>query len=271
MTLLQALVLGIVQGATEFLPVSSSGHLVLVPWLLNWQFGSVAFHVMLHAGTLLAILAYFWRDLGALLRAAWSGLVERRPFGDPLARQAWLLLLASIPAAFAGLLLEDLVSEILETPRAVSAFLLVTAAVLMISERLGRQHRESRSMNTRDALWIGVAQALALFPGISRSGATIAGGMMRGLRRSEAARFSFLLAIPIILGGTVLALIDLLTTPGLAMQSGPMIVGFIASAGVGYPAIHLLLRIVRRKPLTWFAAYCLLVGIAGLALSFFRG
>lgn len=271
MTLLQALVLGIVQGATEFLPVSSSGHLVLIPWLLDWQFGSITFHVVLHAGTLLAVLAYFWRDLVALLRAAWRGLVERRPFADPLARQAWLLLLASVPAAIAGLLLEGMVSEILETPRAVSAFLLVTAALLMISERMGRQDRDSRSMNTRDALWIGAAQALALFPGISRSGATIAGGMMRGLRRSEAARFSFLLAIPVILGGTVLALFDLLTTPGAALQSGPMIVGFLASAGVGYPAIHLLLSIIRRKPLTWFAAYCLLAGVAGLALSIFRG
>jgi undecaprenyl-diphosphatase len=263
--------MGIVQGATEFLPVSSSGHLVLVPWLLNWQLGDISFHVVLHAGTLLAVLAYFWRDLVALLRAAWRGLIERRPFDDPLARMAWLLLLASVPAAIAGLLLEDLVTEILETPRAVSAFLLVTAALLMISERLGRKDREARSLTIRGALWIGLAQALALFPGISRSGATIAGGLTRGLRRSEAARFSFLLAVPVILGGTVLAIIDLATTPGSAAQAGPLTVGFLASAGVGYPAIHLLMTHVRRRPLTGFAIYCLLAGIAGLALSIFRG
>ena len=271
MTLLQALVMGIVQGATEFLPVSSSGHLVLIPWLLNWQLGGIAFHVVVHAGTLLAVLAYFWRDLVALGSAAWRGLVERRPFADPLARQAWLLLLASIPAAIAGLLLEDLVAGVLETPRAVSAFLLVTAALLIISERLGRQDRESHSLGIGDAQWIGVAQALALLPGISRSGATIAGGLTRGLRRDEAARFSFLLAVPVILGGTILALIELFTTPGSAAQAGPMAVGFLAAAGVGYPAIHLFMTHVRRRPLTGFAVYCLLAGITGLALSVFRG
>jgi undecaprenyl-diphosphatase len=271
MSLLQALVMGIVQGATEFLPVSSSGHLVLVPWLLNWELGDISFHVVLHAGTLVAILAYFWRDILTLLQAAWRGLVTRRPFEDPQARLAWLLLLASLPAAVAGLLLEDLVAEVLETPRAVAAFLLVTAALLLISERLGRQERERTSLTTRDALWIGTAQALALFPGISRSGATIAGGMTRGLRRSEAARFSFLLAVPVILGGTVLSLFELITTPGSASQAGPLAVGFLASAGVGYPAIHLLLRHVRRRPLTGFALYCLAAGIGSLVLSVLRG
>lgn len=271
MTLLQALVLGIIQGATEFLPVSSSGHLVLVPWLLGWQPGDIAFHVVLHAGTLLAVVVYFWRDITALLRAVWRGLVERRPFADPLARTAWLLLLASLPAAIAGLLFEDLLAQAFETPRAVSAFLLVTAALLMISERLGRQDRDSRSLRVWDALWIGAAQALALLPGVSRSGATIAGGLLRGLRREEAARFSFLLSIPVILGGTVLALMDLVTTPGSGAQAGPMAVGFLASAGVGFPAIHLLLNYVRRRPLTGFAIYCLLAGAAGLMLSMFRG
>jgi undecaprenyl-diphosphatase len=271
MSLLQALVMGIVQGATEFLPVSSSGHLVLVPWLLNWEFGSIAFHVVLHAGTLLAVVAYFWRDIVVLVGAAWRGLLARRPFENPDARLAWLLLLASLPAAAAGLLFEGLVAEILETPVAVSAFLLVTAGLLWISERLARQDREYRSMGVWDALWIGTAQALALFPGISRSGSTIAGGLTRGLRRNEAARFSFLLAIPVILGGTVLALFDLLSAPGAASQGGVLIVGFVASAGVGYPAIHLLMRHVRRRPLTGFAVYCLLAGIGGLVLSVFRG
>lgn len=271
MSLLQALVMGIVQGATEFLPVSSSGHLVLVPWLFNWQLGGIAFHVVLHAGTLLAVLVYFWRDLIALVSAAWRGLVKHQPFEDPLARQAWFLILASVPAAAAGLLFEDLVAEILETPRAVSAFLLVTAGLLLLSERFARQDRESRSMSVWDALWIGVAQALALFPGISRSGSTIAGGLTRGLRRDEAARFSFLLAVPVIFGGTVLSLIDLLSTPEAASQGGPLLVGFLASAGVGYPAIQLLMTHVRRRPLTGFAVYCLLAGVGGLALSMFRG
>jgi undecaprenyl-diphosphatase len=263
--------MGIVQGATEFLPVSSSGHLVLVPWLFNWQHGGIAFHVVLHAGTLLAVLGYFWQDLVVLVQAAWRGLVERRPFDDPLARQAWLLILASLPAAAAGLLFEDLVAEILETPRAVSAFLLVTAGLLLISERLARQDRETRSMSVWDALWIGVAQALALLPGISRSGSTIAGGLTRGLPRSEAARFSFLLSVPVILGGTILALMDFLSTPEEASQVGVLMVGFLASAGIGLPAIHFLMTHVRRRPLTGFAIYCLLAGIGGLALSVVRG
>ncbi len=271
MSLLQALVMGIVQGTTEFLPVSSSGHLVLIPWLFNWQFGSIAFHVVLHAGTLLAVLIYFWRDLVELIRAAWLGIIQRRPLEDPLARQAWFLVLASIPAAAAGLLFEDLVAEVLETPHAVSAFLLVTAALLLVSERLARQDRETRSMSVWDVLWIGLAQALALFPGISRSGSTIAGGLTRGLRRSEAARFSFLLAVPVIFGGTVLSLIDLLSSSVSAAEGGALIVGFLASAGVGYPAIHLLMTHVRRRPLTGFAVYCTLAGIGGLALSVFRG
>lgn len=126
-------------------------------------------------------------------------------------------------------------------------------------------------MTVWDALWIGTAQALALFPGISRSGSTIAGGLTRGLRRDEAARFSFLLAVPVIFGGTVLSMIDLFSTPGAASQGGALIVGFLASAGVGYPAIHLLMTIVRRRRLTGFAVYCFLAGIGGLALSFFRG
>ncbi len=271
MTLLQALVLGIVQGATEFLPVSSSGHLVLVPWLFGWEFADIAFHVVLHTGTLLAVVIYFRRDLWDLIRAAWHGILQRRPFEDPLARQAWLLLLASLPAAAAGFLLEDLVSDALETPLAVSAFLLVTAGLLLISERLGRKDRGARSLRVWDALWIGSAQALALFPGISRSGATIAGGLTRGLRREEAARFSFLLAVPIIFGGTVLALVDFFSKPAVGTQLVPMLVGFLASAGVGYPAIHLLLTHVRRRPLTGFAVYCLLAGMAGLTLSVFRG
>ncbi|HEY71155.1 MAG TPA: undecaprenyl-diphosphate phosphatase [Anaerolineae bacterium] len=271
MTLLQALVLGLVQGATEFLPVSSSGHLVLVPWLFGWEFADIAFHVVLHAGTLLAVVIYFRRDLWALLCAAWHGILQRRPFEDPLSRQAWLLLLASLPAAVAGFLLEDLVSEALETPLAVSVFLLVTAGLLLISERLGRKDRDARSLGVWDALWIGFAQALALFPGISRSGTTIAGGLTRGLRREEATRFSFLLAVPVILGGTVLAMVDFFSTPTAGTQIVPMVVGFLTSAGIGYPAIHLLLVHVRRRPLTGFAVYCLLAGVAGLALSVFRG
>jgi undecaprenyl-diphosphatase len=263
--------LGIVQGATEFLPVSSSGHLVLVPWLLGWGFNGIAFHVVLHAGTLLAVVVYFRRDLWNLLCAAWRGILQRRPFEDPLARQAWLLLLASAPAAVVGFLLEDLVSEALETPFAVSAFLLVTSGLLLLSERLGRKDRDAHALNAWDAVWIGLAQALALFPGISRSGATIAGGLTRGLHREEATRISFLLSVPVILGGTLFTLFDLYSTPVVMVQIVPMVVGFLASAGVGYPAIHLLLRHVRRRPLTGFAVYCLLAGVVGFALSVFRG
>ncbi len=272
MTLFQALVLGVVQGATEFLPISSSAHLVLVPWLLGWHIdpqAAFAFNVLVQWGTLLAVITYFSHDLLRLATAALRALAVRRPFATPDARLAWLLLAASLPAAIVGLLLKEQVAASFEQPRTVSLFLLLTAALLAASERIGRRRRSLDGLQLPDALWIGLAQALALFPGVSRSGATIAGGLARDLKRPDAARFSFLMAVPIMIGAGLVALADLARTPDAAAQVPPLLVGFAAAAFVGYLAIRWLLAYLTRRPLSIFIAYCTLAGLAGLALSFF--
>jgi undecaprenyl-diphosphatase len=273
-TLLQALVLGIVQGATEFLPVSSSGHLVLVPWLLGWQLDpgvAFVFDVLVQLGTLAAVIAFLWRDLVSLARAALAGLVQRRPLATAEARLAWLIAVATIPAALAGILFKDVVERAFASPAAVSAFLLLTAALLYASERLGRPRRDLPSLTVADALWVGLAQALALLPGVSRSGATIAGGLGRGLHRPEAARLSFLMSVPVFLGAGLVATRDLAASPHALTQAPPLVVGFVTAAVVGYLAIRWLLAYLARRPLTPFAVYCLLAGVAGLILSGLRG
>ena len=274
MTLLQAFVLGLVQGATEFLPVSSSGHLVLVPWVLGWRLepqAAFVFDILVQWGTLVALAAFYWRDLVAMVRAAILGLTRRRPLEDPLARLGWLIAAASLPAAIAGLLLKDAVERAFNSPAAVSAFLLGTAVLLFLSERLSRQTRQLSELTLIDALWVGLAQALALLPGISRSGSTIAGGLTRGLRRPEAARLSFLMFVPVMLGAGVITLKDLAGAPAPAAQLPALAVGFLTSAVVGYLAIRWLLGYLSRRSLTPFALYCLAVGLGGLLLSVLRG
>lgn len=267
MTLLQALLLGIVQGATEFIPVSSSGHLVLVPWILGWELEpgpTFIFDVLVQWGTLIAVVVYFWSDLTTMTRAAVRDAARLQPFGSAESRLAWLLLLASVPAAAAGLLVKDQVEGAFSDPRAVSMFLLLTAALLASSEFIGSRKRGVESIRWLDALWIGAAQVLALFPGVSRSGATIAGGLSRDLRRPAAARFSFLMSLPVMLGAGLIALLDLFTAPDLGAQVPPLLVGFLAAAVVGYLSIRWLLNFLTERPLNVFIAYCTLVGLAGL-------
>jgi undecaprenyl-diphosphatase len=274
MSLLQACLLGIVQGITEFLPVSSSAHLVLMPWALGWRIDPQAvfiFDILVQEGTLVAVVLYFWRDLVSLFRRAVVGLVRRQPFEDPQARLAWLLVVASLPAALLGILLKDIVETAFHSPMVVSGFLLGTAAILLVSERLGTRHREMMSLSVRDAAWIGAAQAMALFPGISRSGATIAAGLVRGLRRPDAARFSFLLSVPVMLGAGLVALTDLARAPDALARTPALLAGFAAAAVSGFLAIRWLLSFLARRPLTVFAVYCGVVGFVGLTLGILRG
>lgn len=269
MTLLQALVLGIVQGASEFLPISSSGHLVLVPWLLGWDLDPQAafiFDVLVQWGTTLAVVIYFWKDLWRLLRAAWRGLRTRAPLREPESRTAWWVVLASLPAAALGLGLKSLVQAAFGSPQAVSLFLLLTAALLLVGERIGRKTKDLPALSALDALLIGFAQALALFPGVSRSGATIAGGLMRDVEREPAARFSFLMSVPVMLGAGAVALRDLAQMSDPFAHAGTLLVGFLSAAVVGFAAIHWLLRYLSRHPLTLFAAYCAFIGFGGLLL-----
>lgn len=273
MTLIQALILGIVQGATEFLPISSSGHLVLTPWILGWRFEpeqAFIFDVLVQWGTILAVIVYFYRDLLALFLTGVRSLQNGKAWNDPNARQAWLILLASLPAAILGLLIKSVVEQAFNSPLAVSGFLMGTAALLVISERLSKRDRSMEDLGWFDALWIGAFQALALFPGISRSGSTIAGGLLRGITREQAARFSFLLAVPTMLGAGVIALLDLRQATDAATQLGPLVVGFLAAAVIGFIAIHWLLTFLRQRRLYIFAIYCAMASLGSFLIYVLR-
>jgi undecaprenyl-diphosphatase len=272
-SIVQALVLGIVQGLTEFLPVSSSAHLVLVPWWLGWSFqpdAAFAFDVLVQLGTLVGVILFFARDLVEIIRAAILGVIHRRPLESPLASRFWYLALATVPAVAAGLALKDIVEAAFASPAATSAFLLITGAGLALAERAARSTRTLEAIRGADAWWIGLAQAAALFPGISRSGATIAAGRARGFLRPEAARFSFLMSIPVMLGAGLLTLGDLLALPTAKDLALPLAAGFLAAAAVGYFSIRWMLAFVARRPLTVFSVYCLLAGLAGLATAVVR-
>ena len=283
MNLFQALLLGILQGTTEFLPISSSGHLVLVPWLLNWPASSLAFDAVVHWGTAGAVVAYFWHDwvrlvgaairsLGPTLRRVSSSQPPAEPSqGSTDARLAWLILLGTVPAALIGYLFDDFFETMFARPAAAAGFLLVTAALLTASERTGRREYDIDSLTWFDALLVGLAQALAIFPGVSRSGATIAAGLTRRLKRAPAARFSFLLATPIILGAGLLKVIDLAEVGGLAAQAPALVVGFVAAGVVGYGCIHFLLCYLEQRRLYPFAVYCTVAGILCLLVALARG
>jgi len=273
MTILQSILLGIIQGLTEFLPISSSGHLVIVPYLFNWHIPAeegFVFDVLVQLGTLLAVIVYFRKDLYRIILGVINGLLHKKPFAEPDSRLGWLLVLATIPAIVAGLLFKDLVERAFASPVAAALFLLVTAAFLVIAERLGKRNRPLESVTWLDALIAGLFQAVSLFPGISRSGSTITGGMLRGLDRPSAARFSFLMSVPVMIGAGVLAVKDLLQTPNFSMQIPSLVVGFVAAAIVGYLAIHWLLAFLGKRPLYLFAIYCLVVSIVVLLVSYLR-
>lgn len=273
MSLIQALVLGIIQGATEFLPVSSSGHLVLVPWLLGWHDvgeSNLAFDALVHWGTLVAVLAYFWRDLWRILGAVGAGIWSRDLMGQADARLGWFIALGSIPAVLVGVFLENWFERVFGNPLAAASLLFGTAGLLYYSERAGRRDRNLGTMNWADAIWIGLAQALAILPGISRSGATISAALVKGIKREDAARYSFLLGVPAVVGAGAWQLIKLAQSGALPGQLGSLLVGFVSSAVVGFLAIHGLLLFVRKRPLYPFAVYCALFGGFSLLVYFLR-
>lgn len=270
MNLLQAILLGILQGATEFIPVSSSGHLVLAPWLLCWPKPGLVFDAIVHWGTVLAVLAVFWRDLYRLLLAGLKSL-RRRSLADPDARVAWWIVIGTIPAVTIGYLFRDFFEALFGTPVAAAGFLLVTGVILSLSERLGTRRREAEEMSWFDALLVGLAQAAAIAPGISRSGATIAAGLFLGVKRTAAARYSFLLSVPAILGAGILSLLDVVNEGGLVNEWPLLAAGFLAAAVSGYLCIRFLLSYLRRGRLYIFAAYVWLLGAAGLVVALVRG
>lgn len=270
MSILQAILLGIIQGVTEFLPISSSGHLVVVPYLLQWDIpprDAFVFDVLVQVATLIAVFAYFWNDLIRITQAWLRGMIQRQPFKDPIARLGWYLLLSTLPAGLIGLALKDVVESAFASPLATGFFLLVTSVLLVIAERVGKRTRNLEQLNWIDALWIGFSQALAIFPGISRSGASITGGMTRDLERPAAARFSFLMSIPVMLAAGLLALVDLSEIPNAASLLPTFIPGFIAAAVVGYFSIRWLIGYLTHRPLYIFAIYCALLGVLVLILN----
>ena len=259
----QAVLLGIVQGVGEFLPISSTAHLTLFPWLFGWSDPGLTFDIALHMGTLAAVLLFFWRE--------WLGLVvDGLLRGQPQQRRLfWALVVASVPGAVAGLLLEDAAKTVFRTPVLIAAALIVMGYILYWADvKRGRGRLDVSRVNLADAFVIGMSQAVAIIPGVSRSGATMTAGLLRGLSREAAARFSFLMSMPIILGAGVLQLKDL--TPG-DLTSAPFLAGIVASAVSGILSIGFLLSFLRRGSFRAFAWYRFVLGVAVILLAVLRG
>jgi undecaprenyl-diphosphatase len=257
MTTARALALGILQGLGEFLPISSSGHLIVVPWLLGWPEHSLAFDVALHVGTLVAVIGAFFGDWLRLFASAGRGLLKGNPFAEPDGRLLGLLALASIPGAVAGLLLEKWADTVLRSPVLVAGAMAVMGAVLLAADRIGGQKTDG--VTVRDALLVGLSQAAAIVPGVSRSGATISMARALGYRREEAARFSFLLATPITFGAAAVKIPKLLVA---GVEMGPILVGIAAAAVFGLLSIRGLLSYVRTKDYAPFSYYRFLFAAA---------
>ena len=251
--------MGIVQGLTEFLPVSSSGHLIIVPFLFGWDdafIKSLAFSVMLHLGTLAALLVYFRADWFRLVPAGLATLRDRSFSGDPDRRLAWLLVAATIPAAIAGLLLEDVIATAVREIGLVAVTLVIGGVILWLADRRGARDKGVHDMTLPIALGIGAAQALALVPGISRSGISISSGRLAGLDRAAAARFSFLMATPITAGAAAFEVRRLLAgETAVDVGLGPLVVGMIAAFISGALAINILLRFLQSRSLEVFVWY----------------
>jgi len=270
MDVLRAFVMGLVQGLTEFLPVSSSGHLIVVRELFDWQFleDDLTFDVALHLGTTVAVLAYFWREwlemLGALLPGWKPVRVPMDPNGIYDSRFLMLLVVGSLPAAVVGFALNDWVESEVRSPLVVGAMLIVFGLILLLAERLGRKARQIAGAGWGDTLLVGCAQAVALVPGVSRSGVTITATLARGFRREDAARFSFLLATPVIVGAGLLKMAQAVHDGIPSSDLPALLVGTATAAIVGWAAIAFLLRLVQTRSYALFIAYRILAGICFL-------
>ncbi len=271
MDLLQAVILGIVQGLGEPLPISSSGHLILVPWLLGWPEHSLTFDVALHGGTAVAFIIYFWNDWVRLVGAFFSGLFQRDFSRDHYRRLSLYILVASIPGAVFGVLLESTVENALRVPWLVALLLMAMGVVMFFADRTSSRQRSISQLNMWDAVLIGVSQAFALIPGVSRSGITITTGLVRGLKRADSARFSFLLSGPIVTGAFLYNMLKMVKAGFPADERVPFAAGILAAAVVGYFAIRFLLGYLQKQSLNLFIGYRLAFGALVLGLFFIRG
>jgi undecaprenyl-diphosphatase len=287
MLILQAIILGVIQGLTEFIPISSSAHLVIVPWLFKWNdaaLTSLPFDVALHIGTLLALLWFFAKDWVRLIRAGVQSIVERKIGDDPDRRLAWYLIIGCIPGAIVGVLAESKIEKLFHQPNApilpnaliaMAVIIAVFAVIMLLAEKLIQHNRGMKTLSLKDALIIGCAQALAIFPGVSRSGATITAGLAVGLERPAAARFSFLLSTPIIAGAGMKSLVEIYKEfhSGTLSRGDLMLfpVGAIASVISGYFCIKFLLRFLQKNPTDIFAYYRWVLAAVVIAVAVLRG
>ena len=271
MDILQAMIIGLVQGLTEFLPVSSSAHLIFAQQALGVNDVGLAFDVLLHAGTLVAVVVYFFDDIVNMIKGFLLSLIDLKEGKfipeikkDPYKKLAWLTIIATIPVGIVGVLFNDAVEELF-TGLTIPAFLLlITGCLLYVSQRMNSGRIDVKNLSIKEALFMGCGQALAVLPGLSRSGTTIAAGLFAGLDKEFAAKFSFILSIPAILGAAVF---ELRHIGGANVEIGACIAGFIVAVISGYFAISVLLKIVREKSLDIFAYYCWIVGLIVLVGS----
>lgn len=269
-----AIILGAVQGVSEFLPISSSGHLVLVHQLLGVQTG-LAFDTVLHVGTLVAIFSFFWKDIIDIIKGFVLSLVDLTEgldtFKEGLKNSApkrfsWLIIVGTIPTGIMGLMLKDAVESIFRGTIFVGIFLIITGLLLYYAERHKSGNTTAKNMSFKQTIFIGICQGLAVLPGISRSGATIASGLCIGLEREYAARYSFLLSVPAVIGAGVIQIKDIAT---LDISLTVLLAGFISSVIFGYLSIKLLMKIIKGWSLNVFAYYCLIIGFLTAVLSAF--
>ncbi|HZK17267.1 MAG TPA: undecaprenyl-diphosphatase UppP [Anaerolineaceae bacterium] len=273
MNFIQVVILGIVQGLTEFLPISSSAHLVFVPFLFNWTLDpekAFVFNVLVQLGTLVAVIIYFWGDLVAIFQSAINGIKDKAPFEKSESRLGWYIVLGTIPAGLAGLLLKSRVEEAFNSPQLTAILLLGTAILLVLAEILTRKEKDLDQLTWQDALFVGVFQALAIFPGISRSGATISGGLFKGYTREAAARYSFLLSIPIMLAAGLLSVIDLVRAEFFLEFLPALLLGFVIAGVVGYLSIRWLLGYLKKHSLIGFALYCVAISVLTIIVTVVR-
>jgi undecaprenyl-diphosphatase len=258
MTLLEALILGIIQGLTEFLPVSSSGHLVLAQKLFGIEGGVVFFNVAVHLATLVAVCIALWDEVLKLIK-------------KPISKMMGLLVIATVPAVLAGLFLNDLFDRVTDSGATVGIGLIVTGGVLLVTTVLKPGKRDLGSLKWHDALIAGIAQAVAIVPGISRSGMTITANLSLNMKKELAVKFAFLMSIPVILGGFILETYQLISDGSGSFELLPVLVGMIAAGVSGYFAIKLFIRTVMKGSLRWFAFYAFAVGILVLIDQLFIG
>lgn len=275
MTLLESLLLGIVQGLTEFIPVSSTAHLLVGQQLLGIPVSEAVFSylVIIQLGTLLSLVVYFWKDLWRILLATLSSLKHigrgRKLDLPPDARLGWFIIIATLPALMAGYLLRDAIESLFSMPLVEAAIRLITAALLLfLAEGLARKTRQLNTMNWLDALVIGLFQVIAVFPGASRSGTTISAGMFRGFDRKSAARFAFLMSIPVMLAAGAYEMLDVVRMPTAGEFLPILAAGFLSAALVGWFAIKWLLAYLAKHSLYIFAIYCSVLGLGCLLFAF---